>query len=116
MTKKTLAAKAEIPYQTLMSAFRRSSEGMSVDYIKRIANVLGVSFVDLMGWDEQIDVNRLAEGVRFMEQAEKIGGNVYRVNHAFEQLNETGQEKVIAYAEDLLQIPGYYRDYGLTED
>ena len=49
MSKRQLAIKARMPYQTLLSAFRRQSEGLSIEYKLKIAEVLEVNLSDLYG-------------------------------------------------------------------
>ena len=113
LTQKQLGERCGIADPTIRK-YESGKLNPKLETVKKLADGLQVDYSYLLGWNRL--EKRLAEEVRFMEQAEKIGGNVYRVNHAFEQLNETGQEKVIAYAEDLLQITVYCQDKGLTEE
>lgn len=113
LTQKQLAERCGIADPTIRK-YESGKLNPKLETVKKLANGLQVDYAILMGWSRL--EKRLAEEVGFMEQAERIGGTVYRMNRAFEQLNEAGQDKVITYAEDLLQIPVYYRDDGLTED
>ena len=105
MTKKDLAIKANIPYQSLISAFRRSSEGISMDYTKRIAAALGVTVADLLNWEDK-EMHLSAE-VALLDKAKEIGGAVYALNDAFSRLNPAGQQKAVDYLNDLLLIDAY---------
>ena len=113
LTQKQLGERCGIADPTIRK-YESGKLNPKLETVKKLAYGLQVDYTVLMGWSRL--EKRLAEEVGFMEQAERIGGNIYKMNRAFEQLNEAGQDKVITYAEDLLQIPGYYRDDGLTED
>lgn len=101
MTKKQLAQAASIPYSTLISAFNRSSENMSFDYVKRMATALEVGVYDLIDWDSEHDTSKLSEEVKQLEQMEKQALELFR------GLNCSGQAKAMEYLRDISQIPEY---------
>ena len=102
LSKRQLAIKAGVPYQTVISAFRRKSEGFSLEYKTKIAEALEVNLSDLYGF--QIDPEKertLALEVKAIEKQEK------KLLQSFRKLNSDGQKKVIDYITDLSEIPKY---------
>ncbi len=106
MTQKQLAEKANLAEITIRQYEGGLYEPKS-ESAGRIAEALGISIADLMGWDERYDVAKMAREVEFIDHAAQIGGSIYDFNIAFARLNEAGQQKALAYIEDLLQIDAY---------
>lgn len=106
LTQKELAQKAGLAEITIRQ-YESGRYEPKFDTAKRIAAALEVSVYDLMDWDERYDVAEMVRGAEFLDHAAQIGGSVYDLNFAFFRLNEVGQQKVLAYIEDLLLIDAY---------
>lgn len=108
MSKRQLAINAGIPYQTIVSAFRRRSEGLSLEYKLKIADVLQVKISDLYGWDEdEKHIESIRTGVTLLELTKKSNPLVYDLLFRFDQLNESGKVKTISYVDGLLESSEY---------
>ena len=99
-TQRHVANELNIPYSTY-SNYENNNREPSFDMLKKIASVLGVSFADLMGWDDNAHVGHIAREVHELELVEKDLLSVFRL------LNVSGQKKAIAYMNDLLKIDDY---------
>lgn len=106
MTQKQLAQKANLAEITIRQYEGGLYEPKS-DSAGRIAEALGISIADLMGWTEQYNVAQIAQETKFLEKAAEIGELAYDLNEAFSQLNLIGQQKAVDYVKDLVQIDTY---------
>lgn len=108
MTQKQLAEKANLAEITIRQYEGGLYEPKS-ESAGRIAEALGISIAELMGWDEQINIAQIAQESRFLKVAAEVGGLVCDLNEAFSRLNTTGQQKAVEYVKDLAQIDTYAR-------
>lgn len=121
LTQKELA---DITGISLMS-IRRYEGGERIPDVyvmRKIADALNVNTLDELILGSSTILNDIAQHpenwhestpqeISDMAQTEKD-----RLNAAFDQLNDPGQEKVITYAEDLTKVPEYQRTPGQEED
>ena len=120
-----LAAKAEVPYNTLYAIVKRKSSRIDVKTLRRVANALEVSIDELEPFtpnlmrfnaDEAWVVNPRFDTVittRMIDadskEARKAAkDDVLRLLKSFDMLDEDGQKKAIELLDILTKVPEYY--------
>lgn len=118
LSQKALASKAGIQYSTY-SNYENGNRDPSVEELQKIALALNINLGDLIGWP-----NDLAEAVAlrspndYVTTDEKGNPKFYyyranelqkKMNAAFENLNEEGQQKAVERVEELTEIPKYQK-------
>lgn len=98
MTKKQLAQAASIPYSTLISAFNRSSETMSFDYVKRMATALEISVNELLNVEEQ-------KGVMQMTIKDKL--------NLMDEIKAANESRVKAFLQESKTVKHWKADYAV---
>ena len=101
ISKRKLAKMANIPYNTLMSAFHRRSTSFSIEYLGQIADVLGVT-VDSLRVHKPV-VFKTSEGkeihtmmpVPVGEQTKKHDKNKHAIAENYNNSSETGKELIL---------------------
>lgn len=114
LSRRRLAILADIPPTTLQSAFSRKTVNLSLDTIKKIADVLEVTPYDLMGaeyWDAIIgneSIAKLSKSVDLIESVEnEYGEGSGELLDLFSKLNAKGKEKALDSLSDLTMIKSY---------
>lgn len=121
MTQSELAQKLKIPFQSV-SQWERDLRNPKKETLQRIAAALGVSYFDLMSKQDRAmydagfkDGSEMEEWQNHViDELNRREGYTYsdvetRLINAFSQLNDDGQGKVAALAEDLAGNPKYQR-------
>lgn len=118
LSRRQLALKAEIPESTLSTAFMRKTKKLSIEYVQRIAQIIGVPWHELMGLED------LGGGVfgkeatidspiakKFQKNIEHFHGTKAQRKKAllehFNKLNDEGQETAIERVKELSMIEQY---------
>lgn len=119
MTQAELAAKLEIPFQSV-SQWERDIRNPKYDTIRRIATALGVEWTDLVPEEEQASTvithikERLKENSQWAEFMATYAEKGYEFTapeaqlvSAFNKLNLNGQGFVITMTESMTKMPHY---------
>jgi len=97
--------------ESMVSQYERGLKKPKIETIQKIASALGVSPVDITGWDyfdQTANVDLIADEVRALEAVQAaFGKKACDVLGDFSQLNETGQAKAAEYVSDLTDQPKY---------
>lgn len=130
MTQKELAQKLGIPFQGI-SQWENDLRNPKLETLQKIADAIGVPISDLVGLpidaktmesilcdskhattfetDEHIGVKSRSGFVRFRKDYLLYKENSARLKAAFDNLNETGQQKAVERVEELAKIPDYQK-------
>lgn len=125
MTQAELADKLGIPYQSV-SQWERNTRKPKPETIYRIAQAIGVDFLDLLGDEErELYVRGLEKGgigsafynAFVANNFQRKDGYSYsdteiQLINSFVQLNDTGQKKAVERVEELTEIPKYRQEGG----
>lgn len=126
LTQKALADKLGIPYQGI-SQYERGVRKPKLETLDRIAEALGVNFLDLVlrenFWEEILQEDQEAEEEHsrqlYWNRIDSVYFNLAPISgvefakvfcRSFPQLNDQGQKKVQAYLEDTAKIAEYHKE------
>ena len=126
LTQKALADKLGIPYQGI-SQYERGVRKPKLETLDRIAEALGVNFLDLVlrenFWEEILQEDQEAEEEHsrklYWNRIDSVYYNLAPISgiefakvfcRCFPQLNDQGQKKVQAYLEDTAKIVEYHKE------
>ncbi|WP_195542859.1 helix-turn-helix domain-containing protein [Massiliimalia timonensis] len=109
MSRRKLALKAGIPPTTFQSAMARGSN-LSLGMLQKIANALDCTPAYLMGWEEDYEFRDVPPGEPDNLEVTKKWFALKqksRLDEAYSKLNQTGQGRVVEYAEILVKSGDY---------
>lgn len=99
---------------TRLNYWEKDKRQPDMEMIKKIVAILNISFVDLLGREEQLNPDgKLAKQVKIIEDMQVLEGKsaASAVGQIF-LLNETGQEKAAEYVFDLAEQTKYQKNQG----
>ena len=119
-----LAAKAEVPYNTLYAIVKRKSSRIDGKTLRRVADALGVSIDEIEPFTPNVmrldEGERLVTGPRFesvvttrmidadnRESRRAAKEDVTQLLEAFDALDGDGQKKAIEFVSILAKVPDY---------
>ncbi|MBQ6207102.1 MAG: helix-turn-helix transcriptional regulator [Oscillospiraceae bacterium] len=119
-----LAAKAEVPYNTLYAIVKRKSSRIDGKTLRRVADALGVSIDEIEPFTPNVmrldEGERLVTGPRFesvvttrmidadnLESRRAAKEDVTQLLEAFDALDGDGQKKAIEFVSILAKVPDY---------
>lgn len=107
MTQEELGEKIGVQKAAIMKYEKGNVENIKRTSIKIMSELFNVSPCYLMGLDEE----RLSEESSLFNQIQiTFGKGATEVINAFTHLNKEGQEKALAYLQDLLDMPKYRKE------
>ena len=114
LTQKEMARRLNIPYSTY-SNYENDNREPNKEMINKIADVLGIDVNILISHAQSDLINEMdIVADRALNDLEQRGylrdaGDLELLQY-FRQLNYKGQDKIIDYAKDLVQLPEYRAD------
>jgi len=102
LTQKELGDLLEIS-EAMVGQYERGVRNPKLETINKIAAALGVTALDLYGWDEKYNPGgQLADEVELIEQIEqKYGKGSVSLLEDYSSLNELGRSKITEYVSDI---------------
>lgn len=83
-------------------------ENIKRTHIQQLAKKFGVSPCELMCFDDRFDSAKAAEETKTIELVQKhFGKDAVKVLKMFQEMNRTGQEKVLEDISDMVQLSKY---------
>lgn len=110
LTQKELGDLLEIS-EAMVGQYERGVRNPKLETINKIAAALGVTALDLYGWDEKYNPGgQLADEVELIEQIEqKYGKGSVSLLEDYSSLNELGRSKITEYVSDIKVQPKYQK-------
>lgn len=124
MTQAELAQKLEIPFQSI-SQWERDIRNPKRETLEKIADALGVYYLDLygdedskeiadfiqsgmkMGFNAQTALQRSEFLAEYREQGYEFTSDEARLVRAYNQLNDSGQVQLLTFAEGIAEMPRF---------